>query len=195
MLQCAQRGSQNTQAGVEFLDIEFRKEPPFTERKGSETLVSYLESGFLFKAWRSPADLQSPEQTWAAAFLIFLESCPREYVAIINNMKLPHECKDNRFLRGRSGIRLGGDVVKSSWMNNVDVEADDLHGEETMEDILNRLTSIKETRSRHNEKVNQSVQTVLRTVDQAGLFTRFRTTASGTAISELVAPNENHKET
>lgn len=49
----------------------------------------------LFKPWKHPHDLCSPNQTWESAFAEFVPNLLRHHCSIIENMQRLHECKDS----------------------------------------------------------------------------------------------------
>lgn len=127
----------------------------------------------LFKPWRCLTDLKRSSVNWSDAFQEFQINCSARYLGIMHNMQLLHECKDSRddhFEQRRSRNRLATEVVSSTWMQEVSQEADDVHGDETIDDILTHITSMEESRSRHNAKVSASVRALVVAAESAGLF-------------------------
>ncbi|KAJ7199862.1 hypothetical protein GGX14DRAFT_338659, partial [Mycena pura] len=71
--------------------------PGLPRRDREETCTRFKRLMLIFlKPWRSAKDLKQPEESWVDAYETFLQDCPADFVAKMNNMQVLHECKDSR---------------------------------------------------------------------------------------------------
>lgn len=127
----------------------------------------------LFKPWRNPADLLQKFSTWDEAFKSFTKGCSSHHMYVMENMQLLHECRDSRddhFEQRRNRRRATAEVISTAWMTDVNAENDDLHADDTEEDILAHLQSIEDSRSLKRSRLENNATSCTMAAEEAGLF-------------------------
>lgn len=94
------------------------------------------------KPWRTLADLKSPKETWARAFHNFSGQMPDRLRKIVDNMQIPHECKDSRddhYANRRKMMRGTAHLADSTVTQRLADNALDTFNEEEETEILETL--------------------------------------------------------
>lgn len=144
----------------------------------------------LFKPWRSVNDLRQHGQSWAKAFADYLDVCPENHCAIMNNMQMLHECKDSRddhFAHRGSQRRDRSKRVSREMMGDTPVDDDfGMGGEEEEQFLLQHISHIASARSRHLATNRDAAKECIEWGNSGGLFNSNRYEAA------TLGPNDAH---
>ncbi|KAF5335555.1 hypothetical protein D9611_012211 [Ephemerocybe angulata] len=121
----------------------------------------------LFKPWRHAEDLRSGTQKWSEAFSEFQNTCDPQYLAIMRNMQILHECKDS----GNDHFERMRMIRRSRRSHNSAARVTDDFGPEDVDEMLNHIRSIAMSSSAHAIAQRQNLGLCMDYVDDLGIFT------------------------
>ncbi|KAJ3548530.1 hypothetical protein NM688_g5285 [Phlebia brevispora] len=123
----------------------------------------------LFKPWRQMKDLREEQQAWNEAFSTFQRECSSEVQAIMNNMQILHECKDN----GGDHFRYRAHLIRhrlSTYADEVGIEPIEISEDVDEEDVLRHLQDCSSTRSSQSDGMSKSADACLSSALANGIY-------------------------
>ena len=132
----------------------------------------------MFKPWRHTLDLCAPHETWSTAFETFMQNCPFEKKAIMDNMQILHECKDSRddhFTQRRVRNRDRQNQVSDSVIQTTETTDNNGLTENDNDSILEHLLAIDNCHSASTEKSREDVVSCVTYAEESGLFSSLST--------------------
>ena len=122
----------------------------------------------LFKPWRRPGDLRTPNHSWATSFSDFVTGMAVGHRAIVENMQVLHECRDSRDdhmqTRSRQRVRPGRDGVLEGRSPENELEEIDVA------EVLEHLSEIDRMCSRRTDVASKETKECLGELEKAGWY-------------------------
>ena len=169
--------------------------PPIPRRDQPELFERYSRAMLLlFSPWRNPDHLRAGSERWSDAFQTFDCEAIDRAKAVMNNMQLIHECKENRDHQLRTGNHhkrprgLGANVNTTRRVRS----ANDAPDSET-EDVLDHLLTVDEKHSQKRTFVDRETDECVSYASQYDVFRLARAADNSQITSDSVSAGLTEK--
>jgi hypothetical protein len=127
----------------------------------------------LFKPWRKGSDLLGHGQTWEESFQEFVEICPEQFIKIMDNMQILHECCDSRddhYAQRHNRQSQSSMDLPQSMLQSADIDDDCIDCDDEQGLILEHLEAISSSCSKKTSASQQVVLQCLHHLHLCGIY-------------------------